>query len=68
MATIAEKDILIEENAFVMATCDKNDIKSIKECQELRKFLYRTDERLIDFKGTLGLIEKIKKERYERDI
>lgn len=36
MATIAKKD-LIEENAFVMAACDKNDTKSIRKCQELRK-------------------------------
>ena len=36
MATIAEKD-LIEENAFVMTTCDKNDTKSIRKYQELRK-------------------------------
>lgn len=68
MATIAEKDILIEENAFVMATCNKNDTKSIRKCQELRKFLYRTDERLIDFKGVLEFLEKIKRDRDERDI
>lgn len=63
MATIAEKDILIEENAFIMATCDKNDTKSIKKCQNLRNFLYANDERLIDFKGTLEIIEKIKRDR-----
>ena len=63
MATIAEKDVLIEENAYAMATCKMDDKKSIERCRELRDFLYRTDERLIDFKGVLEFIEKIKKDR-----
>ena len=63
MATIAEKDILIEENAFVMATCKENDEKSINECQKIRNFLYDTNEKLIDFKGSLEFIQEIEKTR-----
>ncbi|QKU36233.1 MULTISPECIES: hypothetical protein [unclassified Campylobacter] len=63
MATIAEKDILIEENAYVMAICKIEDEETIKKCKKLRNFLYRTSEELIDFKGTLKFIEKIEKAR-----